>query len=259
MLIRVTLHMAKQQTAIWVVMMMALSALSLSAQSYIGPTIAYTVSTSLGPEVTSFGSPTRLNLGVRFNRVLNAKAELVTSLAYRMENGGFTSAFTPTTGVQQTGIGQPTQLNVVEDPTKPRTSSTLTSTSLEFNLGIAFKATELDSQGSKLMIGFGVLADRLLSLHQVDDYSAVPRDQLGTRPVTQSADYDPQFGFGATINLSLVVSLGSDRLVFDIGYMFRRPTDIDQPNSTGAKPATQDIGWLLSRGLRVGGSYLFSL
>ena len=189
----------------------------LSAQSFLGPAFTYTISTGVGTDVSSYGSPTRFNVGVRYSRVLSNLTELYAGLNYRIENGGFTSSFVKTASIQS---GR--RLNVV-DPFS------------------------------------GVLVDRVLSAEQTDDYSAIPKEDLGTRPTTVNASYKGQFGFGVMLGANLILPLGDNRVVFDLSYMVRTPTEFDVANPMPSGAPTQDVGWLVGRGIRLGLAYQFGI
>lgn len=112
---------------------------------------------------------------------------------------------------------------------------------------------DLDTSGSKFVLELGVLADRVLSAEQTDDYSSIPNY---SGPETVNVSYEGQFGFGAMIGFGLILPVGSDRISFDLRYVFRQPTSL----TTTTTPATeQNVAWLIGRGLRIGLSYLFAL
>ncbi|MBC8124886.1 MAG: hypothetical protein H7X70_04055 [Candidatus Kapabacteria bacterium] len=227
----------------------------VSAQSFLGPTFTYTISTGIGEDVSSYGSPTRFNVGARYNRVLTNVTELYVGMSYRVENGGFTSAFVKTAAIQSGG-----RLNVVEPGSgAPVVTSSINSSAVELNLGLGFNVAALDTSGSRILLCVGVLADRILSAEQTDDYSAIPKEDLGTRPTTVSAAYKGQFGFGVMLGANLILPLGSNRMVFDLSYLVRTPTEFDVASPTPGGAKKQDVGWLVGRGIRLGLSYQFSL
>ncbi|MBK6291070.1 MAG: hypothetical protein KA339_07115 [Candidatus Kapabacteria bacterium] len=225
---------------------------SVSAQWFVGPAFTYSISTGLGEDVTAYGAPTRFNLGVRANKALASTSELYLGLNYRVENGGFMSAFVATPAMR---VGK---LDVVEpDPGAPKVTSTINTSAIELDFGISFKITDLDTSGSRLMLNVGALVDNIFSADQTDDYSAIPANELGERPKTVSAEYASQFGFGAQLGVSLILPVGDGRAIFDVGYMVRQPTEFDIPNATSTTASTQDVGWLIGRGFRLGLAYQF--
>ncbi len=227
----------------------------LSAQSFLGPAFTYTISTGVGTDVSSYGSPTRFNVGVRYSRVLSNLTELYAGLNYRIENGGFTSSFVKTASIQS---GR--RLNVV-DPFSgaPVVTSTIHSSAFEVDLGLGFNVAALDTSGSRVSLCLGVLVDRVLSAEQTDDYSAIPKEDLGTRPTTVNASYKGQFGFGVMLGANLILPLGDNRVVFDLSYMVRTPTEFDVANPMPSGAPTQDVGWLVGRGIRLGLAYQFGI
>lgn len=231
------------------------AAFSLNAQtSYIGPLFTYTASTSVSNEVSSYGAPVRLGLGGRYSRVMANGTELYGSLLYRIESGGFTSPYNTTSAVR---VGT---LDVIDPVTgKPLITSDIAASSLELGGGIGFRVAELDSSGSGLLFNIGIFGDRILVATQTDDYSSVPKDDLGDKPVTVVTNYNGQFGFGIAVGASLVMKIGDGRLVFDLGYMMRVPTMIDAPDPKAGMPTEQNITWLVSRGLRMGLTYQFGM
>jgi len=227
---------------------------SVSAQWFVGPAFTYTISTGLGEDVTAYGAPTRFNVGVRANKVLAKSSELYVGLNYRIENGGFMTPFVATPAMR---VGK---LDVVEPGAGgPMVTSTINTSAVELDLGISFRITDLDTSGSRLMLNVGALVDNIFTADQTDDYSAVPANDLGTRPRTVSAEYASQFGFGAQFGVSLILPFGDSRVVFDLGYMVRQPTEFDIPTATSSTSSSQDVGWLVGRGFRLGLAYQFGL
>ncbi len=216
--------------------------LSLSAQSYIGPYFAYGVSTSVGQDVAAYGTPSRIALGALYSRTIAAGAELNIHGFYRIESGGARTPFV----TASTGVIAPGTINVVEPGSGgPRVVTTLSSTALELGASLAFQVAELDSTGSAIQLQLGVYGDRLFSVKQTDDYSEVPKDQLGQRPLVVNGTYDAQIGFGAFVGARMVLPIDGSRILFDVSYTVRQPTVINE----------QAIGWLVGRGLRIGAGF----
>ena len=227
----------------------------ISAQSFLGPALMYTISTGVGTDVSSYGAPVRFGVGARYNRVLTNLTELYAGISYRVENGGFTSAFVKTAAIQSSG-----RLNVVEPGSgAPVVTSTINSSAVEIDLGLGFNVAALDTSGSRILLCVGVLADRILSAEQTDDYSAISKEDLGTRPTTVSAAYKEQFGFGVVLGANLILPLGGSRVVFDVSYVVRTPTEFDVANPTTGGATKQGVGWLVGRGVRLGLTYQFGI
>ncbi len=227
----------------------------ISAQSFLGPTFSYTISTGIGTDVSSYGSPTRLNVGARYNRVLSNLTELYVGMNYRIENGGFTTTFVKTAAIQSGG-----RLNVVEPGSgAPVVTSTINSSAVEIDLGFGFSVAALDTSGSRISLCLGVLVDRILSAEQTDDYSAIPKEDLGTRPTAVNAAYKGQFGFGVMLGTNLILPLGGSRMIFELSYLVRTPTEFDVANPIPGSATTQDVGWLVGRGIRLGLAYQFGI
>jgi len=218
--------------------------LSLSAQSYIGPYFAYGISTSVGTSVSAYGAPSRIAVGALYSRTISSGAELNVHGFYRMESGG-----AKTTPPDPLGLGRPSgMLNVVEPGAGgPRVITTLDATALEIGATLAFRVAELDSTGSAIQLQLGVYGDRLFSVSQTDDYSELPKEQLGDRPLTVRGTYDAQIGFGAIVGARMVLPVDASRILIDVSYIVRQPTTIEN----------QDIGWLVGRGLRLGVGFQF--
>lgn len=218
--------------------------LSLSAQSYIGPYFSYGISTSVGTSVSAYGAPSRVALGAIYSRAIATGAEINVHGLYRIESGG-----AKTVPPDPLGLSRPTgMLNVVEPGAGgPRVITTLSSTAIELGASLAFRVAELDSTGSAIQLQLGVYGDRLFSVKQTDDYSELPKEQLGQRPVTVTGTYDAQVGFGAIVGARMVLPMDATRILIDLSYMVRQPTTIDN----------QDIGWLVGRGIRLGLGFQF--
>ncbi|MCX6141242.1 MAG: hypothetical protein NTX15_10525 [Candidatus Kapabacteria bacterium] len=248
--------MKKPPTSLYVaITVFVMATFFVNAQSFLGPTAAYTASTGVGAAVTSYGAPTRIAFGARYNRVLARSSELYAGLSYRIDNGGFTSPFVATApGI----VGG--RLNIVEPgPGAPVVTSTINTGAIQLDVGMMFKVADLDTSGSKIMLNVGVLGDRILFADQVDDYSAIPKEDLGTKPTSVSASYGGQFGFGVVMGVGLVMPIGADRIAFDLSYAVRVPTEFTIPNPIVGGPTTQDVGWLVGRGIKIGLTYQFGL
>lgn len=239
-----------------------------AAQSFlIGPSAAYVVSTSVPEEVSQSGAPMRVTLGLQAVVPTRKSMEFRFDLNYRIENGEFTTDYEPLSSarngdvipneVRNSESSTLTPLHprlFVVDPTPaPQLVSTLNTSSLELSAMMVIPVADLDTSGSKFMLELGVLADRVLSAKQTDDYSAIPNYP---EPTTVNIEYEGQFGFGAMIGIGLVLPVGSDRISFDLRYVIRQPTTL---TSTTTPPVDQNVAWLIGRGLRVGLSYLFAM
>lgn len=232
-----------------------MATLSVCAQSYLGPVAAYTVSTGVGEAVTSYGAPTRVAFGARYSRVLASSTELYASLSYRVDNGGFTTPFVSVAPGIVSG-----RLNVVEPGAgAPVVTSTINTGAVQFDVGMMFKIADLDTSGSKVVLSIGVLGDRIIFADQTDDYSTIPKADLGARPTSVTTAYGGQFGFGVNTGIGLVMPIGTDRIVFELSYAVRVPTEFTVPDPVAGGPTTQDVGWLIGRGIRIGLTYQFGL
>ena len=218
--------------------------LSLSAQSNIGPYFSYGISTGVGTSVSAYGAPSRFAFGALYSRAIGKGAEINVHGLYRIESGG-----AKTVPPDPLGLGRPTgMLNVVEPGSGgPRVITTMNATAIELGASLAFQVAELDSTGSAIQLQLGVYGDRLFSVKQTDDYSELPKEQRGDRPVTVSGAYDAQIGFGAFVGARMVLPVDASRILIDLSYIVRQPTTIDN----------QDIGWLVGRGIRLGIGFQF--
>lgn len=245
-----------------------LSTTLAAAQSfYLGPTASYVVSTSVPEEVQQSGAPMRVTFGAMGIVSSRKSMEFRFDLNYRIENGSFATDYNPLTQANSESDVIPSEarnesdvvpsearnprLFVVDPTPQPQISSTLNTSSIEASAMMLIPVGDLDSSGSRVFLELGVLADRVLSAQQVDDYSNIPNY---SGPQTVTIDYEGQFGFGAMIGAGLSLQVGGDRILFDIRYVFRQPTTL---TSTTAPPVDQNVAWLLGRGLRVGLSYAF--
>jgi len=268
---------------------MLVTSVGLSAQSFlIGPSAAYVVSTSVPEEVSQSGAPMRVTLGLQAVVPTRKSMEFRFDLNYRIENGSFTTTYEPLSSVANGSDVIPSEarnagvipsnarngsdvipsearnsssftltpshprLSVVDPTPAPQLVSTLNTTSVEISAMMVIPVADLDTSGSKFVLELGVLADRVLTAEQTDDYSSIPNYP---EPTTVNVAYEGQFGFGAMIGIGLILPVGSDRISFDLRYVMRQPTSL---TSTTTPPVDQNVAWLIGRGLRVGLSYLFA-
>ena len=227
--------------------------LSIHAQSFVGPRLTYAISTGLGTDVSSYGAPVRFGIGGMYSTRISAKAELSAWGLFRIDNGGFLTPFATAQTAQSVGNGR---LDVV-DPVGggPQVTTTIDISSVEAGIQLGFDVAKLDSAGSAIAINLGVGGDYILSATQTDDYSNVPKNDLGQRPVEETFTFESQVGFIATFGASITLPLGGDRIVIDLGYMARVPTELTYEGS--GKEA--GLGWLVGRGIRIGMAYQLGL
>jgi hypothetical protein len=224
--------------------------LPVQAQSHLGPRFTYSISTGLGPDVTAYGAPVRFGLGALFTTRLSPRAEFSAYGQYRVDNGGFQTPFVGTASMRSG------KLDVVEPGTgAPQVITTIETSSIEAGVMMGLYVARLDSAGSAIVINVGVGGDYVLSATQTDDYSNVPKNELGERPVTEDFTFESQVGFNAMFGVGLVLPLGSDRMLFEFGYAARIPTEFTFEGTS----KTSDLGWLLGRGLRIGLAYQIGL
>jgi hypothetical protein len=258
---------------------MLVTSVGLSAQSFlIGPSAAYVVSTSVPEEVSQSGAPMRVTLGLQAVVPTRKSMEFRFDLNYRIENGSFTTTYEPLSSVANGSDVIPSEarnadvipsnarngsdvipsnarnprLFVVDPTPAPQVTSTLNTSSIELSAMMVIPVADLDTSGSKFVLELGVLADRVLTAEQTDDYSSIPNYP---EPTTVNVAYEGQFGFGAMIGIGLILPVGSDRISFDLRYVMRQPTSL---TSTTTPPVNQNVAWLIGRGLRIGLSYLFA-
>jgi hypothetical protein len=226
-----------------------LSSTFAAAQSfYVGPTASYVVSTSVPEEVQQSGAPTRMTFGAMAIIAKRSSMEFRFDLNYRIENGAFTTNYN---ALPSTLSPLHPRLSVVDPTPQPQISSTLNTSSIEASAMMLIPVGDLDTSGSKFFLELGVLADRVLTAQQTDDYSNIPNY---SGPQTVTVDYEGQFGFGAMIGAGLSLQVGGDRILFDMRYVFRQPTTL---TTTTTPPQDQNVAWLIGRGLRIGLSYAF--
>jgi len=229
------------------------ASVSAGAQSFfIGPKAGMMLSVGTSDEVSSAGAPSRYYFGVDAMSPLSDRLDLRFGAVYRLENGGFNTDYVESTGL--VGGGK-TPVIAVDDPnaTPPQVRSTVETSSIEITAGLHFPIIRLDSSGTRLTIGLGVLADYFVSGKQTDDYSNVP-NYTGTTPI--AFNYEPHIGFGAFIGAGLFLPVGSNALSLDVGYYFRDPSEITTQTTP---PVDQNLGWLVGKGLRFGVSFLFGV
>lgn len=245
-----------------------LSSTFAAAQSfYVGPTASYVVSTSVPEEVQQSGAPTRVTFGAMAIIAKRSSMEFRFDLNYRIENGAFTTSYNAQSLTHNGSDVIPSEtrnesdvipsetrnprLSVVDPTPQPQISSTLNTSSVEASAMMLIPVGDLDTSGSKFFLELGVLADRVLTAQQTDDYSNIPNY---SGPQTVTVDYEGQFGFGAMIGAGLSLQVGGDRILFDMRYVFRQPTTL---TTTTTPPQDQNVAWLIGRGLRIGLSYAF--
>jgi hypothetical protein len=241
-------------------------------------------------EVSQSGAPMRVTLGMQAVVPTRKSMEFRFDLNYRIENGSFTTTYEPLSSVANGSDVIPSEarnagvipsnarngsdvipsnarngsdvipsnarnprLFVVDPTPAPQVTSTLNTSSIELSAMMVIPVADLDTSGSKFVLELGVLADRVLTAEQTDDYSSIPNYP---EPTTMNVSYEGQFGFGAMIGIGLILPVGSDRISFDLRYVMRQPTSL---TSTTTPPVDQNVAWLIGRGLRVGLSYLFAL
>lgn len=220
---------------------------------YVGPSAYYLVSTNAPGSTDNQSSPVRYMVGGTANWLLGKKAEVRATLGYRSESGSFS---TPASDLPSTtSVLQPHSVQVVDNPSsEPQLQSSLAASSIELSASLCFPLMPLDTTGSVIGLAIGALTDVVLHASQTDDYSGIP-NHIGDKTVT--ATYQQQVGLGALIGAYLVVPMGSTtRLSFDLQYVFRQPTTLTT-NTT--PPVEQNIGWLIGKGLRLGGTVYFAM
>jgi hypothetical protein len=106
-----------------------------------------------------------------------------------------------------------------------------------------FPAVRLDTSGSLVTVGVGLLVDRSLSASQTDSYKGIPN---WPGAPTATGSFETAFGGGALIDVGMSLPLGSSRMLFDLAYVMR---------STSQAAAT--YSWLSNSGLRISASVCF--
>lgn len=238
-----------------VVIMVMVTTLSSSAQSmFFGPMVTTTLSTSVGPDVASYGTPSRYGVGAQFSRRTATSSEYSFTLLHRLESGGYLTDFVkPSGGV----IGK---LNVVDVPGgSPVIVTTLESTAIEAGAALRFPVLNLDTIGTRLLFQFGVNVDHLLSLRQVADFSRIPEGERGNIPAQTTVSFDGQTGFGGQFGFAISAPAGDGRFLIEITYSVRQPVSIAFPEGVASSASEQNIGWLTGRGIRLGASYQFKM
>ena len=238
-----------------VIMLFMVTASVVSAQSFLGPMIGYSLSTTSREDVASYGSPTRLSYGLKYAGVVRRSTELIASIAYRSEDGGFVSPFKATSSFGSNGM-----INVVDAPgAGPSVVSSLSTSSVEVQLGLRAPMARIDSAGSYVGFTVGLFADALLRAEQQDDYSGIPTLDRGDLPVRVATTYDTQLGCGFTVGGSLVLVTSAGRLTLDLAYLLRQPDSVPLPEVRIGGPKTQYVGWLVGSGLRLSAAMEFAL
>jgi hypothetical protein len=168
-------------------------------------------------------------------------------LGYRGEEG---AVGTPESQLPE----QSASIAVVDNQgSEPQMISTITASSLELDATLCFPVLKLDTSGAAVGVSIGLLADAILSAKQQDDYSAIPDHPA---PDLVEAEFEQQLGFGAAVGAYVVVPFGSNRLSFDLNYVFRQPSTI---STTTTPPVESEIGWVIGRGLRLGATFYIGL
>ena len=229
------------------------ASINVGAQSlFIGPKVAYLIAVSTSDEVASAGAPEKYLFGVDAMIPLKSTLDLRLGAGYRIENGGFNTDY-----VAQGSLVIPRRhamINVDEPVNQPpQIRSTVETSSIELTAGLQFPVVRLDTMGTRITLGLGVLVDRMISSKQVDDYSDVP-NYTGQTPIEFS--WEEHFGFGGYFGAGMVIPLGSSALSIDLSYAFREPGEVQTVTDP---PVNQGIGWLVGSGLRMGASFLFGL
>lgn len=232
-----------------------LATLFVSAQSaFFGPLVSTTMSTSLPTDVSSFGSPSRYSVGVQFARRQASDAEYFISLAHRIEDGGYVTEFVKPSG------GLVGKVNVVDVPSgSPAIITTMDATALELNAGLRLPVLNLDTVGTRVLFQFGLALDYLLGVKQIVDYSNIPEADRGSIPAQTTINFAGQMGFSGLFGLALSIPAGNGRFLIDLSYIIREPTTIPFPSGVTSTATEQNIGWLVGRGVRIGGSYQFKM
>lgn len=230
-----------------VIVISMVTASFVSAQSFLGPLIGYTLSTTSREDVASYGTPTRLAYGIKYAGVVRRSTEVTASIAYRTEDGGFVSPFKAISGLGSNGM-----INVVDAPgSGPSVVSSLSTSAIEVQLGLRVPMARIDSLGSYFGFTAGLFADALLRAEQQDDYSGVPTLDRGDLPVRVATTYDTQVGGGFTVGGSVVLVTSAGRLTLDLAYLLRQPDGVPLPQVRIGGPKTQYVGWLVGSGLRL--------
>ena len=226
---------------------------SVSAQTlFVGPSAWYLMSSSLPEGTDSESQPTRYLVGASTLWQVSKKATLRATLGYRSEEGTFA---TPESSlVKPNVVYQPRNIQVVVGPgSEPSVLSSITASSVELTAALCFPILPLDTSGSELGISLGGVADLVMSASQVDDYTAISSHK-GADIITYA--YSSQVGYGALIGAYLALPLGSNKLCFDMQYVFRAPTTM---NVATAPFQQQETSWLIGKGLRAGLTFYFAL
>jgi|694.fasta_scaffold53395_5 hypothetical protein len=237
-----------------VIITMVTTLVCYSQSMFFGPMVTTSLSTSVGVDVASYGTPTRYSVGVQFSRRSASASEYTFTLHHRMENGGYLTDFVkPSGGI----IGK---LNVVDvPPGAPVIVTTLDATAIEAGAAIRLPILSLDTIGTRLLFQFGVNIDRVLSMTQVSDFSRIPEGERGNIPMRSTIMFDGQTGFGGQFGLAVSAPAGDGRFLIELVYNVRQPLTIAFPAGTASSGAEQNIGWLLGRGIRLGASYQFKM
>lgn len=143
--------------------------------------------------------------------------------------------------------GNTGRLNVVTPGQRPYILSSVSLRAIEVGVSYWLRLAAIDTLGTNVYFGAGVLADRILSGNQVDNYANA--DVLPTDSVEKHYEFAGQFGGGGFLGASIVFPIGDGRLGLDMTYAIRLPSEL----------AGQNIEWLTGRCLRFSAHYDFAL
>lgn len=233
-----------------------IAAIAVSAQTWsVGPQAGYTITVATPSQVSQQGAPSRVVLGVVAQHDVSDRLSIRVSGAYRMEDGGFLSAY-------QAGSVRsdaPSTMIDVVDPTtgKPAVGSTVSTSAIELMAGIVIPVANLDTSGARFSLSLNVLGDMMLSGSQQDDYTDIP-GYVGER--LRTFTYVPHVGVGAALGAGLRLPLASSTtLLMDLYYIFREPRTVEVEENGVQLANTVDVGWLVGRGLRLSAAVTFDL
>lgn len=248
--------MKRSELSIGVAIMLVMVATSsVYSQSFVGVSIGTTLTTSSRSDVSSYGEPSRMYYGVRLSSTIRKGMELIGSLGFRQEEGGFVTPFVRNSVRRPTGM-----INVVDNPVGgPVVVSSLSTSAIELNAALRIPLARVDTSGSYVGLQIGAMADVLTSAGQTDDYTGILQGDRGSIPDRVSTSYASQIGGGAVIGSVLVLNTGAGRLVLDISYCIRGPKSLPLPIPRAGSASEQYVGWLVGNGLRLSAGFDFGL